>query len=256
MNKGLLFILSFSLVCQLHGQQLPPTINGKRYVITTNKLDAATLAKRKEAFLRNTGGIIQRGPTNSVVIINAQKKIPKAAIEPVVEAFAKDLKSKVVYSEAEYSFDVTTIREFIRSHGGGQGIVLVENQSLPLSMIALEDGWGIVNIAPLVCDAEENMKVSRVQKILVRVSTCLFGGVESSQKYSAMQPVFSVADLDAMPGYAVEPEILKQMTRHMQKIGAAQITPIQYIKACQEGWAPSPTNEYQKAIWERFHKAK
>ena len=24
-----------------------------------------------------------------------------------------------------------------------------------------------------------------------------------------------------------------------------------YLKACEEGWAPTPTNEYQKAIWEQ-----
>ena len=26
-----------------------------------------------------------------------------------------------------------------------------------------------------------------------------------------------------------------------------------YKKACQEGWAPAPTNEYQKAIWDKIH---
>jgi hypothetical protein len=24
-----------------------------------------------------------------------------------------------------------------------------------------------------------------------------------------------------------------------------------YVKACEEGWAPAPTNDIQKAIWER-----
>ena len=24
-------------------------------------------------------------------------------------------------------------------------------------------------------------------------------------------------------------------------------------KACQEGWAPAPTNDVQKAIWEKVH---
>ena len=26
-----------------------------------------------------------------------------------------------------------------------------------------------------------------------------------------------------------------------------------YKKACQEGWAPAPTNDVQKAIWEKVH---
>jgi len=27
-----------------------------------------------------------------------------------------------------------------------------------------------------------------------------------------------------------------------------------YAAACQEGWAPPPTNEYQRAIWNDVHK--
>ena len=27
-----------------------------------------------------------------------------------------------------------------------------------------------------------------------------------------------------------------------------------YRKACKEGWAPQPTNEYQQAIWDSFHE--
>ena len=26
-----------------------------------------------------------------------------------------------------------------------------------------------------------------------------------------------------------------------------------YHKAVEEGWAPAPTNEYQKAIWDKVH---
>ena len=27
-----------------------------------------------------------------------------------------------------------------------------------------------------------------------------------------------------------------------------------YKKACEEGWAPNPTNEFQKAIWDKVHE--
>ena len=26
-----------------------------------------------------------------------------------------------------------------------------------------------------------------------------------------------------------------------------------YRKACEEGWAPAPTNDVQKAIWDKVH---
>ena len=39
-------------------------------------------------------------------------------------------------------------------------------------------------------------------------------------------------------------------------LSAAGVTPLKrtiYQRACQEGWAPAPTNDVQKAIWEKVH---
>ena len=42
-------------------------------------------------------------------------------------------------------------------------------------------------------------------------------------------------------------------------LASAGVTPLRktiYRKACQEGWAPAPTNEYQKAIWDKVRSEK
>ena len=39
-------------------------------------------------------------------------------------------------------------------------------------------------------------------------------------------------------------------------LSAAGVTPLRrtiYRRACQEGWAPAPTNDVQKAIWDKVH---
>ena len=48
------------------------------------------------------------------------------------------------------------------------------------------------------------------------------------------------------------------VTRQLKYLAAMNVTPkvrITYKKACEEGWAPAPTNEFQKAIWEKVHAA-
>ena len=39
-----------------------------------------------------------------------------------------------------------------------------------------------------------------------------------------------------------------------EKAGVTKSKMTTYLKACQEGWAPAPTNDYQKAIWEETRK--
>jgi hypothetical protein len=37
------------------------------------------------------------------------------------------------------------------------------------------------------------------------------------------------------------------------KVGVTPIRLVTYAKACKEGWAPQPTNDVQKAIWDKVH---
>ena len=40
-------------------------------------------------------------------------------------------------------------------------------------------------------------------------------------------------------------------------LAAHGVTPLvtaHYRQACKQGWAPAPTNEYQKAIWDQVHE--
>jgi hypothetical protein len=41
--------------------------------------------------------------------------------------------------------------------------------------------------------------------------------------------------------------------RYLSRIGVTQPEFTTYRKACKEGWAPTPTNDVQKAIWDRIH---
>lgn len=41
---------------------------------------------------------------------------------------------------------------------------------------------------------------------------------------------------------------------YLKRYGVEPYVETTYRHACQEGWAPTPTNDYQKAIWEKERK--
>ena len=44
-----------------------------------------------------------------------------------------------------------------------------------------------------------------------------------------------------------------KMINNAKLMGVAVRRRVSYRKACQEGWAPAPTNDIQKAIWDKVH---
>lgn len=71
---------------------------------------------------------------------------------------------------------------------------------------------------------------------------------------SIMRLIRSEKDLDKL-GDVVPADVHARTIENLKTIG---ITPTQittYLQACKLGWAPAPTNEFQKAIWEKVHAA-
>lgn len=80
------------------------------------------------------------------------------------------------------------------------------------------------------------------------------GGVGYSQ-YSAdvMQPAFSSADIESITGTTLLPSSLNSMAKFNECFGIKRAFSMPYIAAVHKGWAPPPTNEVQKAIWDKVH---
>ena len=55
----------------------------------------------------------------------------------------------------------------------------------------------------------------------------------------------------ALPGDGISPGLDDRIIKHLKGIGVKPARRTTYKRACQEGWAPAPTNAYQKAIWEQ-----
>ena len=123
-----------------------------------------------------------------------------------------------------------------------------------MSLVALEDGWGMVNLAPLREGAPKTEKfMQRFRKELIRITSLVFSGAKSQYMVSPLQSATSVAELDKIVGDQYGIDTLMGVVKHLPEIGVVPDQRITYREACRKGIAPSPTNDYQKAIWEKEH---
>jgi len=136
-------------------------------------------------------------------------------------------------------------------------IVLCEDVKLPSLLIAPEGRWAVVNIAPLKADAPSpKVLEARVRKEIWRAASFAMGAANSAFPLCLMKPVFKPTDLDALPVSMISAEPLSGIRQQFKAQGVVPVRQSSYRKACEEGWAPPPTNDIQRAIWEKAAKPK
>ena len=205
------------------------------------------LSPRAKVMLKHFGGFIEdkRAQKGSVAIVNAQASAKSEWLSEAGETFAKDL--MVAVNVVPGTFDMAK-----PSIAGSVSIFVVEDTTLPISLIAPEARWAVVNIASLRHNSEAFFK-ARVMKAVTRAMVLLLGGADSQYPMCIMGSIGKASDLDKYPDSRLPVDVLDRVQKNL---GAAGISPYKittYRKACEEGWAPAPTNEYQQVIWDSYH---
>jgi len=103
-------------------------------------------------------------------------------------------------------------------------------------------------------DVSADKLAERVQKETWRAFAYLMGAANSTYEHCLMKSVLSPADLDALTAKAVCPEPLNQIALHAKKLGMKPVRLTTYRKAVEEGWAPAPSNEMQRSVWQELKK--
>ena len=200
-------------------------------------------AARAEAILRKTGGFISRKSDGKILFINCQSRISEEELNKRVDRIRFVLKYpceviKGTWKLGDYKPKDAKI-----------AIYLVDDEKLPMSLVAVESGWGVINTATLT---EKN---NRFSKQLTRVFCLTAGGADSPVKTSPMQTVLKSEDLDKLLTDGFTFDMASSINENLQALGMHPERKVPYIKAVKEGWAPAPTNDIQKAIWDKVHAA-
>lgn len=203
---------------------------------------------------RQGGYVTVRGtPSGSIVVVNAQKRVSPDNFDYTSYAVGKWLKGliKVVDGEAA---TVANAAEMKKRQNADFAVFIVEDKDLPPSLIAVEAQWAILNVGALaVGGANEEIVRIRAKNEFARVLTILCGGFCSQYPAPLMNFVVDIPDLDKCladpPG-----DMTARMKGYLDKRGIKPERKVFYRKACEEGWAPAPTNTFQKAIWDKVHE--
>ena len=193
--------------------------------------------RRREG--RPSGGLLERNeaiPSKPVAIIDSQKALAKAKVAGIV-------RQARIASNLPYALDAKEAPATIE---------LVERDGTDALAIFPESFKAVVNVKALAADgASASVVEERVGKELVRAGLFLMGSGYAMYNCFAM-PVTSLSELDALTARAPTPETMLHL-RGMRRIGVKEIRFATYRQACREGWAPQPTNDVQKAIWDEVH---
>ena len=201
---------------------------------------------------KKTGGIVRKaGSAKGVfVVVNAQGKVPADGIAPVAEALDRSIRVQVkvvsgVAAKAEAA------KAAIARAGGAVGVVLVEGD-VPSLLVAPEDGWAVVGVSSLAKDGPDAATLAaRVRKEVLRAFAFVGGGAYLARGEPLMRDIRTASDLDVAVNEQFGIEEIVHLRESITRYGLVPWHQTTYKNACKEGWAPAPTNDVQKAIWEK-----
>lgn len=248
MKKGLIFVCAAGIAAV----SFSAGTNKTRRVRTPEEMDA--LLARAE--LRVIGGGYIRKPGSAkglFVVLNAQKKVAASALKPICENLDDPLAIESAVKDAE-GITVGNVAEKIAAAGGTVGVALVEDSALPTLLTAPETKWAIVNVTKLAerCPDEATL-ASRVRKEVMRALAFTTGCAYMTMADSLMRDVLKPGDLDGLPSEKLGLEIVNRIRDTGSVYGIKPWRIATYAEACEQGWAPPPTNKYQRAAWNRVH---
>jgi len=243
--RKVLFAMAMVCSCSAIAADLAPT---------NSTGGAARRMLKREDVLRATGGrLLEPNSGKGVfVIASAQDKVELKDIQALANIIQSATMIEIHVVQSSDEMNAATLRKL----SAQMGVSVVDVPGKPGLIVAPEEGWAVVNIAPLAAGQDGKLNFARrVRKEIYRAFGMVAGGCGSSYQGNLLDPIRTPDDLDMYPESDLQMPIdmLQKMPKFCDKFGVRPWRMTTYRRACHEGWAPAPTNDYQKAIWEKVH---
>ena len=176
-----------------------------------------------------------------VSVVNLQKLVPEKEFADSLSGFLK-WKNYTIDFSGRKNAPIT--------------ISIIDEPGKPPMTVSPEAGVGCLNVAALTNDltsaaSVEKFLVARARKEFLRVFAFTFG-VGSSQFKGNIFAAYSIRELDYIKE-GLPADVVDKIDKSAKSRGMKPRRLVDYGTACQEGWAPAPTNDAQKTIWDKMH---
>lgn len=211
---------------------------------------AKTRAEREADLYRQTGGLVRRPGTGAgrFVFVNAQGCRHGDLLAESAALLERDLAVEIVVTNG--TFSLARPRVF-----GEATLYFVRDEALPTLLAAPEDRWVAVNTAHLGgADVKPAFLHARTKKEISRGLALLGGAFRSQFERTVTDCVTEPRQLDRIAEAALPFDVCVRIQSYVKGLGIRPYGRATYLDACYEGWAPQPTNEFQRAIWNKVHK--
>ena len=249
--KATIALVSLFAACMALADGAPVDPSEAVKPVSREQLRKMSTAER----IRYNGGWVFSDPTGKVVrVVNAQKIVPASTLDPMIEGFKVAMGLTLFKMEAGETGLFPAVKRGFATEKTGAVLALVDDPDAPRILCAPEESWAAVNVRALVVDNPnpETLK-KRVVKEAWRSLAIALGASDTMYRPCLLSPTHSLADLDANVSMVVCPEPFPKIMDNAEALGICRVRQTSYRKACYEGWAPAPTNDYQKAIWDMVH---
>ena len=208
--------------------------------------------KRSRRSREYTGGFIMRPAEGKAIrFANAQSVVAESVLQAAAWEISRAVGIDIVVSKLD---DANANPVSLRDGQTAAAVIVraVKDPPAPTMIVAPEDAWAVLDVGALARDgATAEVLAERVRKELWRTTAIMLGASDSTFRPCLLEPVHSLTELDALKAKQVCPEPYGSIQRNAKDLGCGSPVYTTYRQACQEGWAPPPTNDIQRAIFEQ-----
>ena len=259
--------VSFSVVAVILSAALGAAASAPVVAMPPKRSLTGMSAEEKEAYLKaradakrqRTGGIIVNYATmkGEVAFLNVQKKVPAEPLAVRVKTMADYFCSNFTLKDWAEPVTLANAEATLAKAGVNAAVFIVDDPSIPVTILtAPETRWCFLNVAALAADKPDDKKLlSRTRRELWRAVGFMLGN-DSVAEVCVMKAVNSLKELDELGAEAPSSGPLILVSRRLRAIGVEPFTRATYSRALREGWAPMPTNELQRAVYDRWMEQK
>ncbi len=152
--------------------------------------------------------MVKIGGEGKVCVVNACEA-PTAMTEASLKKLGNLL--MIDFEMTKGAWTLATSQKDFEVTRANAAVFIVKDAALPMSLVAMEAKWGVVNA--------EGLDESGVSKEVLRVMTIILGGASSKYTASTMRAVFSADDLARKAGELVTFDSIMSISSYLPELG-------------------------------------
>ena len=214
---------------------------------------AAISATMEDVIVDKNGGWVKISGKGTIAVIDCRCNPSTNDYLSGVEKIRNTFQPQIVFKQND-GFTMAKASSILKGTGDNAAVFVVDDSSLPMTLTAAEEKWTLINAAKIKTDNPDKEKYQKRMSLLFMRQCCrILGSDATKSPECCLYPVFSLKDLDDVKSMDVAIGVFMAVNDSMSRLGMESVKIVTYRDACELGKAPAPTNDIQKAIWDKIH---